>query len=138
LTPVGVYEGEIAATNLLEGNHLKPNYNGIPSAVFTIPTLSSVGLQEDAAIKQGLHFKVNKADTSGWYSSRRVNEKYSGYKVLIEENTDRILGAHVLGHHAEEVINIFAIAIRLGLKAGDIKQTIFSYPTNSSDVSYML
>jgi glutathione reductase (NADPH) len=58
--------------------------------------------------------------------------------VLIEENTDRILGAHILGQHAEEVFNIFAIAIRLGLKAGDIKQTIFSYPANSSDISYML
>jgi glutathione reductase (NADPH) len=43
-----------------------------------------------------------------------------------------------IGSHAEEVINIFAIAIRLGLKAGDIKQAIFSYPTNSSDISYML
>lgn len=58
--------------------------------------------------------------------------------MLIEENTDRILGAHVLGHHAEEVINIFALAIRLGLKAGDIKEGIFSYPTNSSDIIYML
>jgi glutathione reductase (NADPH) len=69
---------------------------------------------------------------------RRVGEKYSGYKVLIEEDTERILGAHILGQHAEEVINIFAMAIRLGIKAGDIKQTIFAYPTNSSDISYML
>jgi glutathione reductase (NADPH) len=138
LTPVAIYEGEIVATNLLEGNHIKPNYKGIPSVVFTIPPLASVGLQEEAARKQGLHFRINKADTSSWYSSRRVGEKYSGYKVLIEENTGRILGAHVLGHHAEEVINIFALAIRLGLKAGDIKEGIFSYPTNSSDISYML
>jgi pyruvate/2-oxoglutarate dehydrogenase complex dihydrolipoamide dehydrogenase (E3) component len=107
LTPVATYEGEIVATNLLEGNHINPNYNGIPSVVFTIPPLASVGLQEEAARKHGLHFKIrsaNKADTSNWYSSRRVGEKYSGYKVLIEENTDRILGAHMLGHHAEEVI----------------------------------
>jgi len=138
LTPVATYEGEIVATNLLEGNHIKPNYNGIPSVVFTIPPLASVGLQEEAARKQGLHFKTNKANTSSWYSSRRVGENYSGYEVMIEENTDRILGAHMLGHHAEEVINIFAIAIRLGLKTGDIKQAIFSYPTNSSDISYML
>jgi glutathione reductase (NADPH) len=138
LTPVATYEGEIVATNLLEGNHIKPNYKGIPSVVFTIPPLASVGLQEEAAKKQGLRFRTNKADTSSWYSSRRVGENYSGYKVLIEENTDRILGAHVLGHHAEEVINIFAIAIRLGLKAEDIRQAIFSYPTNSSDISYML
>jgi glutathione reductase (NADPH) len=138
LTPVGVYEGEIAATNLLEGNHIKPNYKGIPSVVFTIPPLASVGLQEEAARKQGLHFRINQADTSSWYSSRRIGEKCSGYKVLIEENTDRVLGAHVLGHHSEEVINIFALAIRLELKAGDIKEGILSYPTNSSDIGYML
>jgi glutathione reductase (NADPH) len=138
LTPVGVYEGEIAAANLLEGNHIKPNYKGIPSVVFTIPPLASVGLQEEAARKQGLHFRINQADTSSWYSSRRVGEKCSGYKVLIEENTDRVLGAHVLGHHSEEVINIFALAIRLELKAGDIKEGILSYPTNSSDIGYML
>jgi glutathione reductase (NADPH) len=138
LTPVATYEGEIVATNLLEGNHVKPNYEGVPSVVFTIPPLASVGLQEEAARKQGLRFKINKASTAAWYSSRRIGEKYSGFKVLIEEDTDRILGAHILGTHAEEVINIFALAIRLGLKARDIKQAIFSYPANSSDISYML
>jgi glutathione reductase (NADPH) len=138
LTPVASYEGEIVATNMLEGNHVKPNYEGVPSVVFTISPLASVGLQEEAAIKQGLHFRTNKANSSSWYSSRRVGENHSGFKVLIEESTDRILGAHLLGPHAEEVINIFAIAIRMGLKAAEIKQGIFSYPTNSSDISYML
>jgi glutathione reductase (NADPH) len=138
LTPVATYEGEIVATNLLEGNHVKPNYEGVPSVVFTIPPLASVGLQEEAARKQGLHFRINKASTAAWYTSRRVGENYSGFKVLIEDDTDRILGAHMLGPHAEEAINIFAIAIRLGLKAGDIKQSIFSYPTTTSDLSYML
>jgi len=138
LTPVATYEGEIVATNLLEGNHVKPNYEGVPSVVFTIPPLASVGLQEEAARKQGLHFRINKASTAAWYTSRRVGENYSGFKVLIEDDTDRILGAHILGPHAEEAINIFAIAIRLGLKAGDIKQAIFSYPTTTSDLSYML
>ncbi|HYT44628.1 MAG TPA: NAD(P)/FAD-dependent oxidoreductase [Methylomirabilota bacterium] len=138
LTPVATYEGEIVAANLLEGNHVKPNYEGVPSVVFTIPPLASVGLQEEAARKQGLHFRINKANTAAWYTSRRVGENYSGFKVLIEDDTDRILGAHILGPHAEEAINIFAIAIRFGLKAGDIKQAIFSYPTTTSDLSYML
>lgn len=138
LTPVAVYQGDIVATNLIKKNHAKANYKGIPSVVFTVPPLASVGLQEDAAKKQGLRFKTNKSDTSSWYSSRRVSERYSGYKVLIEEGTDRILGAHILGQHSEEVINLFALSIRLGLKAQDIKQTVFSYPTRSSDIGYML
>jgi glutathione reductase (NADPH) len=65
-------------------------------------------------------------------------ESCSGYKVLIEETTNRILGAHVLGPHAEEIINIFALAIRLGLNADKIKRGIFTYPTNSYDITYML
>ena len=138
MTPVAVYEGEIVASNMLKDNHAKPNYKGVPSVVFTIPPLASVGLQEEAARKQGLHFKTNKADTSSWYSSRRVGEKYSGFKVMIEEGTDRILGAHILGSHAEEVVNIFAISIQLGLRATDIKHAIVTYPTKTSDISYML
>ncbi len=64
--------------------------------------------------------------------------KYSGYKTLVEEDTGRILGAHLLGPHAEEVINIFALAIRSGLKAGDLKTMIYAYPTSASDISYMV
>ena len=138
LTPIATYEGEIVATNLLKGNQIKSNYKGIPSVVFTIPPLASVGLQEESAREQNLRFKTNKANTSTWYSSKRVAENCSGYKVLIEEDTDYILGAHILGPHAEEIINIFALAIRLGLKASDLKQAIFAYPTSSSDINYML
>lgn len=138
LTPIATYEGEIVATNLLKGNQIKSNYKGIPSVVFTIPPLASVGLQEESAREQNLRFKTNKTNTSTWYSSKRVAENCSGYKVLIEEDTDYILGAHILGPHAEEIINIFALAIRLGLKASDLKQAIFAYPTSSSDINYML
>jgi glutathione reductase (NADPH) len=59
LTPVAAYDGEIVAANLLKGNHLKPNYKGVPSVVFTVPPLASVGLQEETAKQQGLHFKTN-------------------------------------------------------------------------------
>ncbi len=62
----------------------------------------------------------------------------SGYKVMVEEGTDRILGAHLLGGEAGEVINLFAFAIRCGIRATDLRHTIFSYPTHSSDVPYML
>jgi glutathione reductase (NADPH) len=140
LTPVATYEGQIVAGNLLKGNHIKTNFKGIPSVVFTIPPLASVGLQEQAAREQGIHIKTNYVkDTSGWYSSRRIGEKYSGFKVLVEEGeSGRILGAHILGQNAEEVINIFAIAIQLGISADKLKEAIFSYPTNTSNISYML
>ncbi len=138
LTPVAGMQGDIVARNLLEGNHHTPDYRGIPSVVFTTPPLATVGLDEAAARVQGLHFTTKHEDTAGWYSSRRVGLRYSGFKVLVEEGSDRILGAHLLGLHAEEVINLFALAIRSGLRASDLKQMVYAYPTSASDVSYMV
>ena len=139
LTPVASYEGGIVANNLINGNTLKSNYAGLPSVVFTIPTLTAVGMQEKEAKQRGLEFRTKYEKTDSWASSKRVGETCSGFKVLIEKDTDRILGAHILGPHAEEIINIFSLAIRLGLSAKDLKDPIlYAYPTNSSDVVYML
>jgi len=138
LTPVASYDGIIAAANLLKGNHQKPNYLGIPTVVFTIPPLASVGLKESGARERNLKFKVKKEMTSNWYASRRIGEKYSGFKVLVEEDTDRILGAHLLGSEAGEVINFFGMAMRSGMRAADLKHMLFAYPTRGSDVPYML
>jgi len=138
LTPVASYDGIIVAANLLKGNHQKPNYLGIPTVVFTIPPLASVGLSESEARKQALKFRVKKEMTSGWYSSRGVGEKYSGFKVLVEEDTDRILGAHLLGSEAGEVINLFGMAMRSGMRAVDLKHMLFAYPTHGSDLPHML
>ena len=139
LTPVASYDGAIAANNIIKGNTMKTNYGGLPSVVFTMPPLASVGMQEKEAKDQGLRFKINHTDMSGWASSRRVGETCAEFKVLIEEDTNRILGAHILGPHAEEVINIFSLAIRLGLTSKDLNDPIlYTYPTNSSDILYML
>jgi len=67
-----------------------------------------------------------------------VAEDCSGFKVLIEDGTDRILGAHLLGPHAEEVINLFAFAIARNASAADLRDAIFAYPTLASDVRYTL
>ena len=139
LTPVATYEGRLVATNLIKGNVLKSNYSGLPSVAFTIPPLTSVGMQEKEAKEAGFRFRTKYENTASWASSRRVGESCSGFKVLIEEDSNRILGAHILGPHAEEVINIFSMAIRLGLTAKDLGDPLlYTYPTNSSDVVYLL
>jgi glutathione reductase (NADPH) len=138
LTPVAGMQGAIAASNLLRGNHRTPDYRGIPSVVFTSPPLAGVGLQEAAAREQGLRFRMRHEDTSTWYSARRVGLEHAGFKVLVEEDSERILGAHLLGAQAEEVINLFALAIRTQLRASELKHMAYSYPTSSSDVVYML
>ena len=138
LTPVAGYEGGLVAANILEGNRRKPDYSGIPTIVFTIPPLAAVGLGEEAAREKKLKLRVNHQSTESWYSSRRTAERHTGFKVLVEEGTGRILGAHLLGAQAEELVNIFALAIRAGLGATDLERAIFAYPSHASDLSYML
>jgi glutathione reductase (NADPH) len=58
--------------------------------------------------------------------------------VLIEEGSERIFGAHLIGPYADEVINLFALAVRQGLSANRLKSAVFGYPAAASDVSYML
>jgi glutathione reductase (NADPH) len=138
LTPKADHDAGVLATNLLEGNRRAVNYDGIASAVFTVPPLASAGLTEEAARAAGLTFRINRQDTGAWYNSRRVGETASGFKVLIEEGTGRILGAHLLGPNAGEVINLFAVAIRTRTTADDLKQVLFAYPTYGYDIRYML
>jgi glutathione reductase (NADPH) len=137
-TSVAGYEGEIVAANLLKGNHRTTNHQAVPSVVFTMPPLAAVGLSKQHAHEQGLRFQIRHDITSSWYSSRRVGEESSGFKIMVEEGTGRILGAHLLAPHAEEVINLFALAIRFGIRAADLKEFMFAYPTHGSDIWYML
>lgn len=138
LTPVAGHDAKVAAANMLDGNHQKPNYLGVPSVAFTIPPIASVGLSEKQARDNGLKFRVNSEKVPDWYTARRVAESIYGYKVLVENDTGFILGAHLVGPHVEETINIFALAIRNGLTADDIKATMFAYPTAASDIGYMI
>jgi glutathione reductase (NADPH) len=138
LTPVSSHDATVAAANMLEGNHLHPDYRGVPSVAFSLPPIAAVGLCEDAAREQGAKLRVKAAKVPDWYTARRVAESVYGYKTLVDEGSGRIIGAHLVGPHADEVINLFGIAIRHGLTAGDLKSSIFAYPTGASDIGYML
>lgn len=138
LTPVAGAQGRVVAANLLNGNEKTFNSSGIPTVLFSIPPLTSVGLSEADARNRGLDVTVKHQDTSGWYSSQRINEKHGAFKTIIESGNRRIVGAHLLGSHAEEVINVFALAIRNNLTADDLADMIYTYPTNSSNILYML
>jgi glutathione reductase (NADPH) len=103
----------------------------------TSPPASWPGLTEATAQAQGLQFRVHCEDTSQWFSSLRMGEITSGVKVLVEEGSQRILGAHLFGPHAEEVISVFAVAVRFGIRAEELKQVLFAYPTSTPDVVHM-
>ncbi|MGH8692227.1 MAG: dihydrolipoyl dehydrogenase family protein, partial [Burkholderiales bacterium] len=138
LTPVSSHDAKVVAANLLEGNHRKPDYSGVPSVAFTVPPIAALGMSESEARERGLKYRKNYRKASDWYTARRVAEAVYGFKVLVEEGTDRLLGAHLVGPHADEVINIFALAIRKGLTAEDLRATMFAYPTGASDIGYMV
>ncbi len=100
LTPVAGYDGKVIAANVLSGNQVKAEYDAIPTVVFTIPPLASVGMAEETAKRNGLRFRRNHMEIGGWYSSRRVGERTAAFKVLVEERSERILGAHLLGNQS--------------------------------------
>jgi glutathione reductase (NADPH) len=131
-------EGKAVAANILAENHATVDYAGIPTAVFSIPPLARVGLLEEEARQQNLAFSVKHEEVPHWYTARRVNEPCYAFKTLVEEDTDRVLGAHIVGPEAAEVINLFGFAIRSGLTAADLKYATFAYPTAASDLESML
>lgn len=138
LTPVASIEGLVAMKNLLEGDRHEADYRGLPSVVFTVPALAQVGLGEEEARSQGHEIEVKSGDMASWMSSRRVGESCAAYKILLDKGDGRILGAHLIGPGAEETINLFALAIRTGLTASDLKALPTAYPSHASDVPSML
>ncbi|MEZ5281464.1 MAG: NAD(P)/FAD-dependent oxidoreductase [Acidimicrobiales bacterium] len=138
LTPVAVFEGKVAASNMLKAATITPDYTGIATAVFTIPELTRVGLLETDARDAGIDLDVRYTDTSGWYSNYRIGETTAAAKILIDRNTDTIVGAHMLGPEYGELINICALAIKLGLTTRQLKSMTAAYPTVGSDLGSML
>jgi glutathione reductase (NADPH) len=138
LTPVAVFEGKVAASNMLKDATTVPDYTGVPTAVFTIPELARVGLLEQEARDKGLDVDVHYQDTSGWYSNYRIGETTAASKVLIDRATDQIVGAHLLGPECGELINIIGLAMQLKLTTRQLKSMTATYPTVGSDLGSML
>ncbi len=138
LTPVAEKEAAVVYHNILNGNTLKLSLTSIPSVVFSIPPVATVGLTEQAARAKGYLFDVIEKDTARWYASRRINEHVSGSKILIGKSDGKIQGAHLIGHGVDEIINIFSVAMSAGLTSNQLRAGVFAYPTKGYDVNSML
>jgi len=138
LTPVAVFEGKVAASNMLENTTGVPDYDGVPTAVFTIPELGRVGVLEADARASGIDVDVRYRDTSDWYSNYRVGETTAAVKILVDTSKDTIVGAHMFGPEYGELINFCALAIKLGLTTRQLKSMTAAYPTVTSDLGSML
>ncbi|MBI1351253.1 MAG: NAD(P)-binding protein [Actinomycetales bacterium] len=138
LTPVAVSEAKVASSNMIKGTTTAPDYAGVPTAVFTIPELSRVGMLESEARKEGIDLAVRYSDTSGWYSNYRIGATTAAAKILIDQSTDQVVGAHLLGHEYGELINTLGLAIKVGLTTRQLKSATAAYPTVGSDLGSML
>ena len=138
LSPVATYEGRLVGRNIVEGAKHKPDYAGLPSSVYTVPALATVGLSEAKAKEQGLKTRVQVNDMEYWFSTRTFAETVAWSKIIVEEDTDRVVGAHFVGHAGEELINVFGLAMKHGITATEIRDFVYAYPTFSADIKSML
>ena len=138
LSPIATYEGRIVGRNIADGPLHVPDYASIPSCVFTVPALASVGLTQAAAEDKGIAVRAVVNDMHEWLSGRTYAEHAAWAKVLIEERTDRIIGAHIFGHAGEELIHLFALAMKHGITASQIRDLIYGFPTFSADIKSLL
>jgi glutathione reductase (NADPH) len=138
LRSFATYEGRIVGRNIVEGPKQVPDYASIPARVFTVPALASVGLTQAAAEERGIAFHAEVNDVRNWLSGRTYGETAAWAKVLVDKQTDRIIGAHILGHAGEELIHIFALAMKHGVTAAEIRDLVYGFPTFSADIKSML
>ncbi|WP_312651924.1 NAD(P)/FAD-dependent oxidoreductase [Proteiniclasticum sp.] len=138
LTPVAGRESGIAADNIIHGNRSRIDYELVPSIVFTQPKLAIIGLTEEKAAKKGIDFEVVRFETKEWYTNRRTNEAYAMTKLVMDKSTGKIIGVHILGSNADELINYFSLIMKFDLPYDEVRKTIFAYPSSASDLSYFL
>ncbi len=138
LTPTANAEGYTAVQNLLSEDDSEVSYGPVPAVAFTIPAIASVGLTESQANEQNKLFRVNEADASGWGSVKKVCESTAYYKVLVDEESDQIIGAHLIGPTAAETINLFAMAIKTRLTSTDLQSLTLAFPTSGYNIREMV
>ena len=138
LSPIATYEGRLVGANIVEGPKQKPDYANLPTCVYTVPALATVGLSEVKTKEKGLKTRVQVNDMQYWFSTRTFAETVAWSKVIVDEASDAVVGAHFVGHSGEELVNIFGLAMKHGIKASQIRDFIFAYPTFSADIKHML
>lgn len=129
LTPVAIREGRAFAERFYNNKVLAMNYTNIPTAIFTIPEIATVGLNEQQSIKFGHNIKIYSAS----FKALEDNLTNSNHKVFIkmitDKDSDKILGVQMIGKGASEIMQIIAVAIQAGLSKSDFDKTIALHPS---------
>lgn len=128
LAPVASAEGIVAVENILGGDKTM-DYSVIPSCVFSIPECASVGLKEKEAKEQGYNVKVSKFPFSANGRALSIGETDGLVKIVGDTDTGKILGMHILGAHADDLIHEGALAMKANLTAREVAEMIHAHPT---------
>ena len=126
-------EGMIAAENAVGGDAVI-NRSVVPSAIFTSPEIASVGLREKQALDKGYRIKIGRFQFRALGKAHAMGEISGLIKIIADEQNDKILGAHIIGPHASDLIHEIALAVNKGLTVKDIADTIHAHPTLSEGI----
>ena len=118
----------VALAEMLAGQHGHVNYDAIPSVVYTWPEVASVGRTEEQLKAAGVEYKVGKFPFTANGRARSMNETDGFVKILADARTDRILGAHVIGPAAGDLIAELVLAMEFGAAAEDVARTCHAHP----------
>ena len=129
-------ESKIAAQNIIKGEK-QINSSVIPSVIFCTPQIAQCGLGEEEARQKGIDFKVKKAYFKANSKAKILGDDSGFAKVIISSNSDKIIGAAIIGVEASEIIHILSTAIEYNITFGELKRSIHAHPTVSEIVSLL-
>lgn len=133
LAHVASFQGIVAAENI-QGKEVEMDYDVVPNCVFTKPEVASVGLTDDECAKEGIPVKVGKFNFIANGKAVAMGETDGMVKIIAREEDDVILGIHIIGPHAADLISEASIAIHNKLTLKDITEVIHAHPTLSEAV----
>ena len=124
-------EEGIAVAEIIAGQSGHVNYNIIPGVIYTSPEVASVGKTEQQLIKENIKYKIGKFPFMANSRAKVINEIEGFVKILAEEKTDKVLGVHIIGAHAGDMIAEMVLAMEFGASSEDIARTCHAHPTYS-------
>ncbi|MGF1512756.1 MAG: glutathione-disulfide reductase [Elainellaceae cyanobacterium] len=135
LTPVAINEGRALADTLFGNNPRTMDYRNIPTAVFTSPEAATVGLTEEEARQEyGDAVKVYRSRFRAMYYTLPNKDEKTLMKLIVNQNdSERVLGAHMVGDHAAEIIQGVAIAVKMGATKADFDATVGIHPSSAEE-----
>ena len=133
LTPVAIAEGQAVAETLFHGNPSTPDYVNVPTAVFSEPRIGAVGLTEAEARERYPAVDIYKSSFRPLKNTLSGRDEHSFMKLVVDRETDRVLGCHMVGTDAGEIIQGLAIALRCGATKAQFDTTIGIHPTAAEE-----